>query len=196
MKTRVAYCIFCSFTICFPHNLKGQRVRGLFWVSSLHCIHFKVVETWNRTSLRHFKLDEVSEQQCVTNPPKQRCYLFLRWFISDPGPTRFKAVGVCFSSDPTGPVGMMYAWTGMPTMNTLNHHSLVRIGLMKTIWTTVSQTPAHMNGIPFHTRRRTLIFPFPPLSTSVTLFHKSCFLNQPPSSPTSTSPSPPLLQEH
>lgn len=66
----------------------------------------------------------------------------------------FKALGVSFSSDPTGPVGMMYARTGMPTMNTLNHQRLVQIGLMRTIWTTVSQ----MNGIPFHTRLRTLIF--------------------------------------
>lgn len=66
----------------------------------------------------------------------------------------FKAFGVSFSSDPTGPVGMMYARTGMPTMNTLNHQRLVQIGLMRTIWTTVSQ----MNGIPFHTRLRTLIF--------------------------------------
>lgn len=53
---------------------------------------------------------------------------------------------------------MMYARAGMPTMNTLNHHGLVQIGLMRTIWTTVSQTPAQMNGIPFHTRLRTLIF--------------------------------------
>lgn len=75
--------------------------------------------------------------------------------------TCFKANGVRFSSDPTGPVGMMYARTGMPTMKTLNHHSLVQIGLMRTIWTTVSQTPAQMNGIPFHTRRRTFIFRSP-----------------------------------
>lgn len=95
----------------------------------------------------------------------------------------FKALGVCFSSDPTGPVGMMYARTGMPTMNTLNHHGLVQIGLMRTIWTTVSQTLAQMNGIPFHTRRRTLIFRssrFPPSSTSVTLFHKSLLQTSPP----------------
>lgn len=91
-------------------------------------------------------------------------------------PDAFKALGVCFSSDPTGPVGMMYARTGMPTMNTLNHHGLVQIGLMRTIWTTVSQTPAQMNGIPFHTRRRTLIFRsshFPPLLPFfINLFYK------------------------
>lgn len=88
---------------------------------------------------------------------------------------KFKAHGVRFSSDPTGPVGMMYAGAGMPTMSTLNHHRLAQIGLMRTIWTTVSQTPAQMNGIPFHTRLRTLIFRSltPPLSFFfINLFYK------------------------
>ena len=115
----------------------------------------------------------------------------------------FKARGVCFSSDPTGPVGMMYARTGMPTMNTLNHRGLVQIGLMRTIWTTVSQTPAQMNGIPFHTRRRTIIFrssrsspcspPLPPLLTFfINLFYKPF----PPSPSSSSSSSLLLPQKH
>lgn len=77
------------------------------------------------------------------------------------------------SSNPTGPVGMMYVRTGMPTMNTSNHHGLVQIGLMRTIWTTVSQTPAQMNGIPSHTRWRTVIFhPLPLLPFFINLFYK------------------------
>ena len=50
---------------------------------------------------------------------------------------------------PHRPGSVIYAQTGMPNMNSLNHFA--QIGLMRTIWTTVSQT--HMNGIPFHTRQ-------------------------------------------
>lgn len=126
--------------------------------------------------------------------PKWRFYFFLCCLISDPSDL-FKAPGVCFSSDPTGRVEMMYTQTRMPTMNTLNHRSLVLMGLMRTIWTTVSQTPAHMNGIPFHTRRHPLIFPFIPLSTSVTPFHKSLLQTSSPSF-SSSPPSPLLPHKH
>lgn len=64
----------------------------------------------------------------------------------------------------------MSAVARAPTANTLNHHGLVQIGLIKTIWTTVSQ----MNGIPFHTRQlffRSPLFPFLPLE--LPFFHKS-----------------------
>lgn len=172
MKTNVVSCVCSNFPVFFPHNFKCQRSGGCFGFNTT------LWSSGNLVEIEHLCVT-LSWMKCLSSSawqtPKQHCYLFLRWFISDPSPMRFKALGVCFSADPTGPVGMMYAWTGMPTMNTLNHHSLVQIGLMKTIWTTVSQTPAHMNGIPFHTRRRTLIFPFPSLSTSVTLFHKSHF---------------------
>ena len=92
---------------------------------------------------------------------KQRGYLFLCWFIWELGSSCFKPSVWVSALTPQALFGMMYAQTGMPTMNTLNHHGLVQIRLMRTICTTVSQTPAQMNGIPFHTRRRTLIFRSP-----------------------------------
>lgn len=42
-------------------------------------------------------------------------------------------------------------------MSTLSHQHRAQIGLMRTIWTTVSQ----MNGIPFHTRLCTPVFRWP-----------------------------------
>lgn len=88
----------------------------------------------------------------------------------------FKAHGVHFSSDPTGPVGMMYARTGMPTMNTLNQHgACFRLDLWEPYGLLLVRLRVQMNGIPFHTRRRTLIFRsshFPPLLPSF-FFRKS-----------------------
>lgn len=75
--------------------------------------------------------------------PKQRLYLFPPLVYFRARSDAFKAPSVYVSAlTPQAPVGMMYARTGMPTMNTLNHHGLVQIGgLMRTIWTTVTQTP-------------------------------------------------------